>query len=64
MLDRVVQNCAARPQRASADNGYLSEENVARASARGIDVYLAPGRIKHGPADAAAAPEGPRSRSA
>jgi len=57
MLDRVVQNCAARPQRASADNGYLSEHNVARASARGIDVYIAPGRIKHGPADAATAPE-------
>ena len=48
MLDRVVDNCGAVPQRCSAANGYLSEENVARATARGIDVYIAPGRIKHG----------------
>jgi IS5 family transposase len=48
MLDRVVENCGAPPARCSADNGYLSDDNVARASARGIDVYIAPGRIKHG----------------
>jgi transposase len=54
MLDRVAENCGAPPTRASADNGYLSEANVARAAARGIDVFIAPGRIKHGKSDAAA----------
>jgi len=48
MLDRVVENCGAPPQRVSADNGYLSEANVARASSRGIDVYIAAGRVPHG----------------
>ena len=37
--------------------GYLSESNVARASCRGIDMYIAPGRLKHGK-DGAAATEG------
>jgi transposase len=53
MLDRVVQNCGATPTKMSADNGYLSEANVARASSRGVDVYIAPGRIKHGKDEAA-----------
>jgi transposase len=57
MLDRVVENCGASPQRVSADNGYLSEENVARGSSRGIDLYIAPGRLKHHNADTAA-PDG------
>jgi transposase len=48
MLDRVVDNCGAAPQKLSADNGYLSDANVARASSRGVDVYIAPGRIQHG----------------
>src|SRR5204863_4322070 len=48
MLDRVVENCGSPPVRASADNGYLSDGNVARASSRTIDIYIAPGRIKHG----------------
>lgn len=51
MLDRVVANCGARPHCASADSGYLSDDNIARASARGIDVYIAPGRLKHGKAE-------------
>ncbi len=54
MLDRVVDNCGRPPQRVSADNGYLSDANLARASARGVDAYIAPGRIKHGPAKAEA----------
>lgn len=54
MLDRVVGNCGTPPARARADNGYLSDDNVTRASSRGIDVFIAPGRVKHGKADAAA----------
>jgi transposase len=52
MLDRVFENCGAPPERASADNGYLSEGNVARAASRGIDVFIAPGRTKHRTAEA------------
>ena len=48
ILDRVIDNCGAPPKKSSADNGYLSESNVARASSRGIDMYIAPGRLKHG----------------
>jgi transposase len=48
MLDRVVENCGAAPERASADNGYLSESNVERATRRGVDPFIAPGRVKHG----------------
>ena len=54
MIDRVVENCGAAPTCTSADNGYLSESNVARAEARCIDIYIAPGRIKHGNAGTAA----------
>lgn len=48
MIDRTVENCGAAPARASADNGYLSESNVARMASRGVDAYIAPGRLKHG----------------
>jgi transposase len=51
MLDRVIENCGAVPTVMSADNGYLSEANVARAEARGVDIHLAPGRAKHGSAE-------------
>jgi transposase len=64
MMDRVVENCGAAPTRASADNGYLSESNVARMEARGIDAYLAPGRIKHGKGDASATAEAADSAKA
>ena len=47
MLDRAVENCGAPPERASADAGYFSEANMARASSRGIDAYIATGRTKH-----------------
>lgn len=56
MLDRVVHNCGAPPRRASADNGYLSESNVARGSSRGIELYIAPGRLRHHGKDGPEAP--------
>lgn len=58
MLDRVVDNCGAPPRRVSADNGYLSEDNVVRGASRGIDLYIAPRRLKHHNAAAVAAPDG------
>lgn len=54
MIDRVVENCGRAPERASADSGYFSESNVVRAECRGVDVYLATGRIKHGASEATA----------
>jgi transposase len=47
MLDRIVENCGVPPQRASADSGYLSEDNVARGGSRGVDLYIAAGRLRH-----------------
>ncbi len=52
MLDRVVENLGAPPQRVSADTGYFSEANVARGAARGIDLYIATARTKHSEAHA------------
>jgi transposase len=53
MMDRVVENLGAAPQRASADTGYFSEANVQRGAARGIDLYIATARTKHNEATAA-----------
>ena len=61
MLDRIVENLGAAPARVSADNGYLSEDNVRRATSRGIDVYIAPGRLKHGKEDGPPTAENPES---
>jgi transposase len=47
MLDRVIDNCHAVPERATADAGYASEANIARAACRGIDLHVAVGRNKH-----------------
>ena len=49
MLDRTVENCGAVPARMSGDTGYYSEANVLRAQSRGVDIYLALKRQKHGP---------------
>ena len=47
MLDRVVENLGVAPERASADTGYFSEANIRRGEARGIDLFVATGRMKH-----------------
>lgn len=51
MLDRVVENCGRPPEKMSADSGYFSENNVDRATNRGVDMYVATGRTKHCTAD-------------
>ena len=50
MLDRVVENCGRAPEKTSADAWYFSENNIVRANHRGLDVYVATGRMKHGKA--------------
>lgn len=48
MLDRTRDNCQAMPEKMSGDTGYYSEANVLRAQSRGVDLYLALKRDKHG----------------
>ena len=45
MIERLLGEC---PGQLVADAGYWSEQNVERLEAKGIDTYLARGRIKHG----------------
>lgn len=46
-LDDIERATNERPGAAIADAGYMSEENVGRCEARGIDAYFAVGREKH-----------------
>ena len=53
MLERVEQNMGARPAAATADTGYFSESQVTDERVRGIELYVAIGKQKHGePPDA------------
>ncbi|WP_253816481.1 transposase [Myxococcus xanthus] len=45
---QVVDNCGQVPEAVTADTGYFSEENVAKAASMGINAYIATGRLKHG----------------
>ena len=48
MTDRTIDNCQAVPDKMSADTGYFSEANILRAQSRGVEVYIATKRQKHG----------------
>jgi hypothetical protein len=61
MMEQIIENCGDVPDAVTADAGYFSEENVLRAAERGIDAYIATGRLKHGdelPPVRGRAPEG------
>jgi transposase len=47
MLQQVEENLGRKPQAASADTGYWSEDNVIDESVAGIDLHIATGRDKH-----------------
>jgi transposase len=47
MVEKVVQNCEAIPEKWSADAGYFSEQNVVEIVKWKIDPYIATGRRKH-----------------
>ncbi len=47
MVERVVANCEAIPEKWSADAGYFSETNVCETMKWKIDPYIATGRRKH-----------------
>ena len=40
MLERVRENCGQMPDILSADNGYLSEDNVRYCADANVDAYL------------------------
>src|SRR6516165_4411630 len=46
MTDAVEANLGRKPEQASADAGYCSEENLAGLEARTIDAYVATGRAR------------------
>jgi len=48
MLLAVEQNTGEKPARASADAGYFSQEQITDTKLEGIDLYVAPERLKHG----------------
>jgi hypothetical protein len=48
MLKLTEENCGRAPDKMTADNGYWSEENEQYCRERGVDAYIATGRLKHG----------------
>jgi transposase len=48
MLERVEENMGAKPEAATADAGYFSEDQLADKRVEGIDLYVATGKQKHG----------------
>lgn len=48
MLERVEQNMGTKPEAATADAGYFSEEQVTDKRVDGIELYVAIGKQKHG----------------
>jgi transposase len=54
MLELVKQNVGAKPQVASADNGYWDPKQVSDPRVQGIDLHVATGKQKHGEASASA----------
>jgi transposase len=57
MLERVEKNLGAKPEAATADAGYFSEDQVNDGRVQDIDLYIATGKQKHGPPDPAGATE-------
>lgn len=48
MLGRIEQALGVGPEHLSVDAGYWSEANADYCEGRGIDAYIATGRLKHG----------------
>lgn len=48
MLAQAEANCGRAPRVMTADNGYWSEENARYCEERGVEAYIATGRLKHG----------------
>lgn len=50
MIARIAINLDQKPEKVSADTGYFSEANVTNEQVKGVDLYVATGRDKHGSA--------------
>jgi len=48
MLEEVEKNVADKPHKASADAGYFSQAQLTDTKLQGIDLYVAPERLRHG----------------
>ena len=48
MLLAVEKNTGEKPVKASSDAGYFSQAQITDNQLQGIDLYVAPGRLKHG----------------
>lgn len=48
MLQRIASNAGALPDVMTLDAGYWSEDNAGHCQTRGIDAYIATGRLPHG----------------
>ena len=48
MLDAVKETTGRYPEKTSEDSGYCSEEAILEAGRRGVDLYVATKRWKHG----------------
>jgi transposase len=62
MLERVKQNLGAKPVAATADAGYFSQDQIHDERVKGIELYVATGKQKHGepePVDAIQPGESP-----
>lgn len=58
MVERIKANLGELPKVMTMDNGYYTDENVKYLEGKGIDGYIATGRVKHGEA----IPAAPRGR--
>lgn len=58
MVELIKANLGELPKVMTMDNGYYSDENVKYLEGKGIDGYIATGRVKHGEA----IPKAPRGR--
>jgi len=48
MVKQIRSNLGRNPEELSADSGYLSEQNLEALRRRGIEGYVATGKVKHG----------------
>ena len=58
MVERIKANLGELPKVMTMDNGYYTDDNVKYLDEKGIDGYIATGRVKHGEA----IPAAPRGR--
>ncbi len=55
MLAQVERNSGSKPEAATADTGYFSEQQVNDTRVNGIELYIATGKQKHGTSESAEA---------